>query len=113
MVSTALFDVKGLGVVVTGGASGLGLAFTEALADNGARVTILDVDPQRTKDETARLEATGVDVRGRVVDVTDHRELDDAIDEAAAEYGRLDVVFANAGIDPGPGFVDALSLIHI
>ena len=107
VANAGLFDVGGLGVVVTGGASGLGLAFAEALAEGGARVTILDVDPQRTKDETARLEALGLDVRGRVVDVTDHADLDAAIDEAAAEYGRLDVVFANAGIDPGPGFVDA------
>jgi len=107
VANAALFDVSGLGVVVTGGASGLGLAFTEALAEGGARVTMLDVDPQRTKDEVTRLEALGLDVRGRVVDVTDHGELDDAVDEAAAEYGHLDVVFANAGIDPGPGFVDA------
>jgi NAD(P)-dependent dehydrogenase (short-subunit alcohol dehydrogenase family) len=105
MQTTALFDVAGYGVVVTGGASGLGLAFAEALAENGARVTLLDVDPQRIADETKRLQADGLDVRGRVVDVTDHAGLDAAIDEAAAEYGHLDVVFANAGIDPGPGFV--------
>lgn len=105
MNSTALFDVAGLGVVVTGGASGLGLAFAEALAENGARVTLLDVDPQRIETETARLCAAGFDVNGAVVDVTDHVGLDGAIDAAAAEYGRLDVVFANAGIDPGPGFV--------
>lgn len=107
MRTTALFDVGGFGVVVTGGASGLGLGFAEALAENGARVTLLDVDPQRTRDETARLQDAGLDVRGRVVDVTDHAGLDAAIDEAAGEYGRLDVVFANAGIDPGPGFVGA------
>jgi NAD(P)-dependent dehydrogenase (short-subunit alcohol dehydrogenase family) len=100
-------DVEGHGVVVTGGASGLGLAFVEALAEHGARVTMLDVDPQRTQDETARLQAAGFDVRGEVVDVTDHPALDAAIDAAAAEYGRLDVAFANAGIDPGPGFVGA------
>lgn len=107
MQASALFDVDGLGVVVTGGASGLGLGFAEALGENGARVTLLDIDPQRVSDETARLQDAGLDVRGRVVDVTDHAELDAAIDEAAAEYGRLDVVFANAGIDPGPGFVGA------
>lgn len=107
MRTTALFDVSGLGVVVTGGASGLGLGFAEALAENGARVTLLDVDPQRTKDETSRLQRAGFDVRGCVVDVTDHVGLDAAIDDAAREYGRLDVVFANAGIDPGPGFVGA------
>jgi NAD(P)-dependent dehydrogenase (short-subunit alcohol dehydrogenase family) len=107
MAATAQIDVDGFGVVVTGGASGLGLAFVEALAEHGGRVTMLDVDPKHTADETARLQAAGLDVRGRVVDVTDHAGLDAAIDEAAAEYGRLDVVFANAGIDPGPGFVGA------
>lgn len=100
-----LFKVDGYGVVVTGGGSGLGLGFTEALAENGARVTMLDVNAKRIADETKRLQAAGYDVRGEVVDVTDHPALDKAIDEAAATYGRLDVVFANAGIDPGPGFV--------
>ena len=105
MQTGALFDVAGLGVVVTGGASGLGLAYGEGLAENGARVTLLDVDPQRIEEQTSRLRGTGLEVRGAVVDVTDHPGLDAAVDQAAAEYGRLDVVFANAGIDPGPGFV--------
>ncbi len=100
-----LFGVKGYGVLITGGASGLGLGFAEALADNGASVTILDVNPQRIAGETARLRAAGYDVRGAVVDVRDHAALDKAVDEAAAAHGRLDVVFANAGIDSGPGFV--------
>ena len=39
--------------------------------------------------------------------MTDHAALDRAIDEAAGRYGRLDVAFANAGIDPGVGFVGA------
>ncbi len=38
------FDVAGFGVVVTGGASGLGLAYGEVLAAHGARVTMIDVD---------------------------------------------------------------------
>ena len=100
-----LFSVEGYGVLVTGGASGLGLGFTEALATNGARVTMLDIDPKRVAAETARLRAAGHDVRGAVVDVCNHAALDKAVDEAAAAYGRLDVVFANAGIDSGPGFV--------
>ena len=99
-----LFAVKGYGVVVTGGASGLGLAYAEALAENGARVTLLDMNPERISHETARLRGLGYDVRGAVLDVTDHAALDREMDAAAA-YGRLDVVFANAGIDSGPGFV--------
>jgi NAD(P)-dependent dehydrogenase (short-subunit alcohol dehydrogenase family) len=102
-----LFAVPGYGVVVTGAASGIGLGYAEALASNGARVTMLDVHPQRMENETMRLRDAGLDVRGKIVDVTDHKALDDAIDEAARIYGRLDVVFANAGIDPGVGFVGA------
>jgi NAD(P)-dependent dehydrogenase (short-subunit alcohol dehydrogenase family) len=100
-----LFKVEGYGVIVTGGASGIGLGYAEALASGGASVTILDVHPQRIESETKRLCGQGLDVRGRVVDVTDHKALDAAIDEAVRSYGRLDVVFANAGIDPGVGFI--------
>ena len=105
MKSTELFSVEGYGVVVTGGASGLGLAFAEALAENGASVTILDVDGTAIDTEVARLTGEGYDVRGDVVDVTDHARLDAAFDDAVAAHGRLDVAFANAGIDSGPGFV--------
>ncbi len=105
MTVSDLFSVEGYGVVVTGGASGLGLAFTEALAENGASVTILDVDAKAIDAEVARLTGEGLHVRGEVVDVTDHTGLDAAFDAAVAAHGRLDVAFANAGIDPGPGFV--------
>ena len=99
------FNVSGFGVVVTGGASGLGLAYGEVLAAHGARVTLLDIDEIALAEQVARLEAAGLDVRGAVADVTDHAALDEAIDGAAAAYGRLDVAFANAGIDSGVGFV--------
>jgi NAD(P)-dependent dehydrogenase (short-subunit alcohol dehydrogenase family) len=101
------FDVSGFGVIVTGGASGRGLAYGEVLAAHGARVTLIDVDAEALGGHAARLVAEGFDVRGAVADVTDHAALDRAIDEAAEEYGRLDVAFANAGIDPGVGFVGA------
>jgi NAD(P)-dependent dehydrogenase (short-subunit alcohol dehydrogenase family) len=100
-----LFTVEGRTAIVTGGASGLGLGFTEALAENGAKVTMLDIDAGRIEREAQRLQGLGWDVRGAVVDVRDHPALDRAFDEAAAHYGRLDIVFANAGVDPGPGFL--------
>ncbi|HLH67286.1 MAG TPA: SDR family NAD(P)-dependent oxidoreductase [Solirubrobacteraceae bacterium] len=101
------FEVGGFGVVVTGGASGLGLAYGEVLAAHGARVTLIDRDAQALEAQRERLRRQGLDVRSAVADVTDHAALDRAIDEAAAAYGRLDVAFANAGIDPGVGFVGA------
>ncbi len=94
-------------MVVTGGASGLGLAYGEVLAAHGARVTLIDVDADRVVEQASRLAGEGLDVRAAVADVTEHDALDRAVDEAAALYGRLDVAFANAGIDPGVGFVGA------
>ena len=99
------FDVAGFGAIVTGGASGLGLAYGEVLAAHGARVTLIDVDASALAEQAARLQDEGLDVRGTVADVSDHAALDHAIDDAAEAYGRLDVAFANAGIDSGPGFV--------
>jgi len=99
------FDVTGFGAIVTGGASGLGLAYGEVLAAHGARVTLIDVDEDAVSEQAVRLQGDGMDVRGAVADVTDHGTLDRVIDEAAESYGRLDVAFANAGIDSGVGFV--------
>jgi NAD(P)-dependent dehydrogenase (short-subunit alcohol dehydrogenase family) len=101
------FDVAGFGTIVTGGASGLGLAYGEVMAAHGARVTLIDLDAAAVAAQAERLSAEGHDVRAAAADVTDHAALDRVIDEAAALYGRLDVAFANAGIDPGVGFVGA------
>jgi len=103
--TTDRFDVAGLGAIVTGGASGIGLAYAEAIAEAGGRVTLLDRDQEALERETARLAAAGWDVRGAVVDVTERPALDAAFAEAAGLYGGLDIAFANAGIDPGVGFV--------
>jgi NAD(P)-dependent dehydrogenase (short-subunit alcohol dehydrogenase family) len=102
-----LFSVQDYGVIVTGGASGLGLGLAEAMAENGAGVTLLDIDAARVESETQRLRGLGYQVRGEVVDVSNHAALDAAFDAAQAAHGRLDVVFANAGIDSGPGFVSS------
>src|ERR1700744_5250335 len=104
---SARFDVAGYGVIVTGGASGLGLAYGEVLAAHGARVTLIDVDGDGVAAQASRLSDEGLDVQGAGVGVTAHDALDRAIDDAAERYGRLDVAFANAGIDPGVGFVGA------
>lgn len=101
-----LFDVSGLATVVTGAASGIGLACAEAMSDNGARVMLLDANGAALEAALEKLKARGGNVRGAAVDVTDRAALHRAIDEAAAHYRRLDVVFANAGISGGPGFLN-------
>lgn len=99
-----MFDVSGRAAVVTGGASGLGLAFAEVLAEHGARVTLLDRNAVQVGSESARMRALGWDVRSACLDVTNRAAVHAAFEETVAVYGRLDVVFANAGIDSGPGF---------
>jgi NAD(P)-dependent dehydrogenase (short-subunit alcohol dehydrogenase family) len=98
-----MFNVRDYGVIVTGGASGIGLSFVEVLAEHGARVTILDFNVDRLNVQVERLRGLGHDVRGAAVDMTDREAVQGAFDAVIAEYGRLDVVFANAGIDPGLG----------
>lgn len=106
MQAKALFDVAGATAVVTGGASGIGLAYARAMAANGARVTLLDVDAQALDRAVAELASLGEPATGRIADVTDSAALDAAMAAAARRTGRLDIVFANAGITAGPGFLD-------
>jgi len=100
----AMFDVRGKSVIVTGGASGIGRAYAEIMAQQGARVCIFDLDPVGLDKTVADFSAAGGDVWGQVVDVGDRPAMAKAFDAVAARHGRIDTVFANAGIDPGPGF---------
>ncbi|WP_337185644.1 SDR family oxidoreductase [Phenylobacterium sp.] len=105
MKAADIFDVRGRTVIVTGGAHGIGMAYAEALADNGARVTIMDLDAAGLQATVDRLNANGGDVRGVVVDVSDRPAVHKAFDETTAFYGKLDVAFLNAGINSGAGFI--------
>jgi NAD(P)-dependent dehydrogenase (short-subunit alcohol dehydrogenase family) len=105
MKVTELFNVEGLATIVTGAASGLGLAYSEVMAANGARVALFDLDSAGLSAAVERLKSTGGNVHGVTVDVTDRRMLREAFDASAASFGGLDVVFANAGIDAGAGFL--------
>jgi len=105
MKAAQLFDVSGLATIVTGAASGIGFAYAEVMTDNGARVTLIDKDSSALDAAVRRLAERGGEVRGQVLDVTDRPALRGSVDAAADYYGRLDVVFANVGIDSPPGFL--------
>jgi NAD(P)-dependent dehydrogenase (short-subunit alcohol dehydrogenase family) len=101
-----LFDVAGLVTIVTGGASGIGFAYAEVMAANGAVVTLIDRDPEGLATAIRRLSAGQSVVHGEIADVTDKASLRRAVDTVVNRHGRLDVVFANAGISAGPGFLN-------
>ncbi|MDB6002077.1 MAG: NAD(P)-dependent dehydrogenase, short-chain alcohol dehydrogenase family [Rhizobacter sp.] len=108
MKAAELFKVEGQIVAITGGASGIGLAYAEVMAANGATVNLIDVDPQALAQAVDALNASGAQAHGELADVTQPDTLRQAFDNIVARHGRLDTVFANAGISGGPGFLNGL-----
>lgn len=102
-----MFDVAGKSVIVTGAAFGLGRAYAEIMAERGANVTLLDMNEDQLERTVADIRDTGPRgaVTGAVVDVTDREALAAAFDTAAEAQSGIDIVFANAGVDAGPGFL--------
>jgi len=100
-----MFDVRGKSVIVTGGASGIGRAYAEVMADNGGNVCIFDLDADRLDAAVTEMKGASAAVWGQVIDVSDRAAMAAAFDTVAGRNGRIDVVFANAGIDAGPGFL--------
>jgi NAD(P)-dependent dehydrogenase (short-subunit alcohol dehydrogenase family) len=103
----SMFDVAGKSVLVTGAAYGLGRAYAEIMAAQGAHVSVLDLNADQLARTVAEIAAT--DPRGtihaEVVDVTDRAAMDAVFDTVSVRQGGIDVVFANAGVDAGPGFL--------
>ncbi|WP_421838327.1 SDR family NAD(P)-dependent oxidoreductase [Novosphingobium sp.] len=98
------FDIRGRSALVTGAASGIGLAYAEAMAEAGAMVTLTDIDAEGAEREAARLREAGYEARADRLDVSDFEAVAAAFDAHAKTYGGLDIAFANAGIDTGAGF---------
>lgn len=104
MKTLGQFDIAGRSAIVTGAASGIGLAYAEAMIEAGAKVTLTDLDGDGAEREAARLRDQGGDARAARLDVADRAAFAPVFDDHVAAYGGLDIAFANAGVDPGPGF---------
>jgi NAD(P)-dependent dehydrogenase (short-subunit alcohol dehydrogenase family) len=111
-----LFDVRGQVALVTGGASGLGYAFSSVLADTGANVIIADWDANTLKAAVSDLSAGGGKVSGIQLDVSDAAAVRTAVDGIVATHGKIDIAFANAGVARGrppmlpEGWLDDMSM---
>ncbi|MER7569448.1 SDR family oxidoreductase [Streptomyces sp. NPDC097941] len=80
--------LSGLKAVVTGGASGIGLATSRMLAEHGATVAVIDLDPSGAPEPLLALKA----------DLADDASVRAAVDAAAGQLGGLDILVNNAGI---------------
>ena len=93
-----LFRLDGRVALVTGGAGGLGIAMCETLIGAGARVIMADLDGNALQQASASLNASGLQVETRSLDVTNEGHVDATIASIGADAGRLDILVNCAGI---------------
>ena len=82
----------------TGAASGIGLAIAKVFLENGAKVVLADLNEDKLIQETDALKSQGYDCMPIKVNVTDEQAVKAMIDQTVEQYGRLDILFNNAGL---------------
>ena len=96
------FDLTGKVALVTGGNGGIGLGMADAMAQSGADVMIWGTNEDKNKKAVEQMQAHG---RGKIaamrVDVSDEDAVVSAMAQTAEQMGRIDAVYANAGIGYG------------
>ena len=101
------FDLTGKTVLVTGGNSGLGLAFARGMARQGANAILWGRNENKNADAVAELTEMGVKVFAQVVDVADEAQVIAGFAEAVKRVGKIDCVVQNAGFANGaPSFME-------
>lgn len=94
-------ELKGKTAVVTGAASGIGLALTERFVAEGMSVVMADIEEPRLAEEAARVADAGGAVRAVTCDVSDPTQIEALRDDALAAYGAVHLLCNNAGVASG------------
>jgi 2-hydroxycyclohexanecarboxyl-CoA dehydrogenase len=84
--------------VVTGAAGGIGLGVAQALAASGHRVALLDRQGDLVAESAAKLAATGAEVTGYEVDVTDRASVRTTLDKVRTAFGPITIMVTSAGV---------------
>lgn len=105
----ARFRLDGKVAVVSGGAGGIGSRLAVALAGVGARVAALNRTPQHVAGVVAAIREMGGEAMPASADVTNREEVNRAIDEVVANFGRLDIVINAVGGGAGTALYPAES----
>jgi len=84
--------------VITGGASGIGFATAEALAREGTRIVLADIEQKALDAAVAKIRALGVKAEGVMCDVSSRKAVEVLADAAFDKMGAVHIVFLNAGV---------------
>jgi NAD(P)-dependent dehydrogenase (short-subunit alcohol dehydrogenase family) len=84
--------------LVTGAASGLGLATAKAFAESGASVALADWNEKAVRSAAAELTAAGHNALAVVCDVSDDAQVEAMVEQSVSAFGRLDAAYNNAGV---------------
>ncbi len=93
-------EFKGKVVIVTGGALGIGGVTAEEFANRGALVVVADIDRDAGEVIEGRIRAEGNDAEFVEADVSVSRQCQIVVERAVGEFGGLDILFNNVGIQP-------------
>lgn len=97
--SERVMDLEGKVVLVTGGSSGIGRSAAELLARHKARLGVLGREEDQLREVVAGITRDGGEAMALAADVSSPDQMERAIDRLARRWGRLDIVFANAGVN--------------
>ena len=98
--------LAGKTVIVTGGASGIGKAISEGIADEGGNAVIADLNLEAAENVAATIRSVGGQALAVEVNVTDRDSVRAGVAAAVERFGRLDVYFNNAGMNQPMKFMD-------
>jgi NAD(P)-dependent dehydrogenase (short-subunit alcohol dehydrogenase family) len=93
--------------VVTGAGSGIGRAAAELFAREGAEVAIVDLMADAAKETAAQISGAGGRALAVAADISDPAQVDSAFGQISAEFGRVDVLYNNAGVNSSGSVIDA------
>jgi NAD(P)-dependent dehydrogenase (short-subunit alcohol dehydrogenase family) len=96
-------DLSDKVAVVTGGASGIGLGISRALAARGVHVVVADIEEDAAARAADELSQQGVRTQAARCDVSDRSSVEALADRAWREFGHVDIAVNNAGVFPPPG----------
>lgn len=90
--------VKDKVTIITGSASGIGLEVGKVFLENGAKVVLSDINESRLQEAARALQSSGCPCIGVKADVTNEADIKNLVERTVKEFGKVDVLFNNAGL---------------